>query len=265
VIVGGGDCDAAQFGCTAYESSAMKIVTAGILLIGDELLSGRTQDTNLATIAAFLAPLGVSVGEARILPDNADVIARTVRTFSEQFDYVFTTGGIGPTHDDITADCIAAAFDLGITEREDALESLRERYSEGELNAARRRMARIPDGASLIANPVSQAPGFQTRNVFTLAGVPQIMRGMLADIGHRIEGGAKTYQISVTCSGIGEGDAAAPLAKIEADHPGVSIGSYPFFNADLRGLSFVARGPDETQLARVESDLKALVASLTRG
>ena len=243
----------------------MKLVKAGVLLIGDELLSGRTQDTNLATIANFLSALGVSVGEARILPDDAATITRTVRTFSDQFDYVFTTGGIGPTHDDITADCIAKAFDLGISERQDAINSLRERYSEDELNAARRRMARIPDGASLIANPVSQAPGFQTRNVFTLAGVPQIMRGMLADIDHRIRGGPKTCQITVTCAGIGEGDAAAPLAKIEANHPGVSLGSYPFFNDELRGVSFVARGRDEVQLARVKTDLNALVASLTGG
>lgn len=243
----------------------MKIVTAGVLLIGDELLSGRTQDTNLATIANFLSPLGVSVGEARILPDDPAFISRTVREFSDRFDYVFTTGGIGPTHDDITADSIAAAFDLSIGEREDALEALRERYGDDDLNAARRRMARIPDGASLIANPVSQAPGFQTRNVFTLAGVPQIMRGMLADIGHRIEGGAKTYQISVLAEGIGEGDAAAGLADIEAKYDGVAIGSYPFFNDELRGVSFVARGRDPAQLERVETDLNTLVASLTNG
>jgi len=242
----------------------MTSVKAGVLLIGDELLSGRTQDTNLATIAAFLAPLGVTVGEARILPDDAAVITRTVREFSDRFDYVFTTGGIGPTHDDITADCIAAAFDLGISEREDALDSLRERYADEDLNTARRRMARIPDGASLIANPVSQAPGFQTRNVFTLAGVPQIMRGMLADITHRIEGGATIHQITVTCEGVGEGDAAAPLAQIEADHPGVSVGSYPFFNDELRGVSFVARGPDQVQLAHVKTALKALVDTLTQ-
>ncbi|MGB6231316.1 MAG: molybdopterin-binding protein [Litorimonas sp.] len=243
----------------------MKTVRAGVLLIGDELLSGRTQDTNLATIANFLAPLGVSVGEARILPDDASIITQTVRDFSDRFDYVFTTGGIGPTHDDITADCIAAAFGLSIGEREDALDALRERYAEGELNAARRRMARVPEGACLIANPVSQAPGFQTRNVFTLAGVPQIMRGMLADIGHRIQGGVKTYQITVECVGIGEGDAAAPLAEIEAAHPGVSIGSYPYFNDDLRGVSFVARGPDQAALADVKAALKGLAASLTDG
>ena len=243
----------------------MKQVKAGVLLIGDELLSGRTQDTNLGTIARFLGPLGVSVGEVRILPDDADIIANTVREFSDRFDYVFTTGGIGPTHDDITADCIAVAFDLGISERADAIDALKERYSDEELNEARRRMARIPDGASLIANPVSQAPGFQTRNVFTLAGVPQIMRGMLADIGHRIEGGVKTHQISVTCEGVGEGDAAARLAQIEADHPGVSIGSYPFFNDELRGVSFVARGHDMEQLKGVEEALKALVIALTEG
>ena len=239
-----------------------KTVTAGILLIGDELLSGRTQDTNLAEIAKFLGPLGVQVREARILSDNADTIRDTVKAFSDRFDYVFTTGGIGPTHDDITADCIAAAFDLGISEREDALDELRKRYEESELNVARRRMARIPDGASLIDNPVSQAPGFQTRNVFTLAGVPQIMRGMLSDITHRIEGGAKVFQITVSVSDVGEGDAAARLAKIESAHPGVSIGSYPWFNDDLRGVNFVARGTDEAALDKVKRDIEALVADL---
>jgi molybdenum cofactor synthesis domain-containing protein len=240
----------------------IKTVTAGVLLIGDELLSGRTQDTNLGMIAKFLGPLGVSVGEARILADDAAVITRTVREFAESFDYVFTTGGIGPTHDDITADCIAAAFGVGISERADAMDALRVRYAEAELNAARRRMARIPDGASLIHNPVSQAPGFQTGNVFTLAGVPQIMRGMLEDVAHRIEGGAQTFQITVEAGGIGEGDAAARLAEIEAAHPGVSIGSYPWFNDELRGVNFVARGRDEGVLADVRAALEALVVEL---
>ena len=237
-------------------------VTAGIILIGDELLSGRTQDTNLSAIARWLEPLGVQVGEARIVADDADVISRTVRSFSERFDYVFTTGGIGPTHDDITADCIAAAFGLGISERDDAIDMLRERYELSELNAARRRMARIPNGASLIKNPVSQAPGFQTKNVFTLAGVPSIMKGMLPDIEHRIKGGAKVYSRTVTAEGIGEGDAAAKLADIEKAHAGVSIGSYPFFNADLRGVNFVARGRDEAVLDAVEGKLRALVMEL---
>lgn len=240
-----------------------KTVTAGVILIGDEILSGRTQDTNLGTIAKFLEPLGVSIGEARVIADNAETIRDTVKAFSVRFDYVFTTGGIGPTHDDITADCIAAAFDLSISERDDAIEALRERYSDEDLNEARRRMARIPDGASLIKNPVSQAPGFQTKNVFTLAGVPQIMRGMLEDIPHRIKGGAKIYSVNLTAEGIGEGDAAKGLAEIEKAHPGVSIGSYPFFNDELRGINFVARGQDEAVLAEVKSDLSSLISKLT--
>lgn len=240
-------------------------VSAGVILIGDELLSGRTQDTNLASIAKFLGPLGVQVAQARVISDDAETIIKTVREFSQSYDYVFTTGGIGPTHDDITADCIAAAFDLGISEREDALNELRQRYSDDGLNAARRRMARIPDGASLIKNPVSQAPGFQTENVFTLAGVPGIMKSMLEDVGHRIEGGALVFSRTVPALGIGEGDAAAPLAEIERAHAGVSIGSYPHFGIDGRGVNFVARSQDEALLDNVEKALKMLVQSLTKG
>ena len=240
----------------------MAVVTAGILLIGDELLSGRTQDTNLATLATFLEPLGVEVREARVLPDDRDTIVAAVRELSGRFDYVFTTGGIGPTHDDITADCIAQAMGVGISERDDALAELRKKYADGELNAARRRMAQIPDGASLILNPVSQAPGFQTGKVFTLAGVPQIMRGMLDDVGHRITGGERVHSISVVADGVGEGDAAEDLAAIEARHPGVSIGSYPWFNKALKGVSFVARGRDKDVLEAVREELEALASRL---
>ncbi|NNC37959.1 MAG: competence/damage-inducible protein A [Hyphomonadaceae bacterium] len=232
-------------------------------MIGDELLSGRTQDTNLRTIAKFLEPLGVQIREARILADDAETISNTVREFSDRFDYVFTTGGIGPTHDDITADAVASAFGRGISERADAIAELKTRYQDGELNAARRRMARIPDGASLIKNPVSQAPGFQTENVFTMAGVPQIMKGMLPDIEHRIEGGAKVYSRSVPAVGIGEGDAAAPLAEIETKYEGVSLGSYPYFTDAGRGVNFVARGRDESVLDAVEHELKDLVIELS--
>ena len=240
-----------------------KTVTAGVILIGDELLSGRTQDTNLGTIAKFLEPLGVQVGEARIISDDAETIIETVRAFSKRFDYVFTTGGIGPTHDDITADCIAAAFNLRISERADAIAELKSRYSDAELNAVRRRMARIPDGASLIKNPVSQAPGFQTHNVFTMAGVPSIMKGMLPDIEHRIEGGAKVYSRTVPAPGKGEGDAAADLAIIEKKYPGVSIGSYPYFEPHRKGVNFVARGRDEAVLDQVEAELKTIAKQLT--
>jgi len=248
---------------TETESLKMKHVTAGILLIGDELLSGRTKDTNLSTIAKWLGPLGVQIGEARIIADNRDIIIDAVREFSQRFDFVFTTGGIGPTHDDITADCIAAAFGLGISERADAMAELRTRYEEADLNEARRKMARIPDGASLIKNQVSQAPGFQTKNVFTLAGVPQIMKSMLADIEQRIEGGAKVYSRTVEAPKIGEGDAAKPLGDLETKYAGVNIGSYPFFNDGFHGVNFVARGRDEAVLDEVEAKLRELVKALS--
>jgi len=240
----------------------MKTVTAGILLIGDELLSGRTQDSNLRDIATFLGPLGVQVGEARVLADDAELIVATVREFSDRFDYVFTTGGIGPTHDDITADCIAAAFDLNISQRQDAVDELLKRYQPEDLNAARLRMARIPDGASLIKNPVSLAPGFQTRNVFTLAGVPQIMRAMLQDIEHRIEGGTTIVKRTIAVNGKGEGDVAGPLGEIAKTYPHISFGSYPFFKGDGYGLNIVLRGIDDTELARIENELTDMLSQI---
>ena len=243
---------------------ANKTVTAGVVLIGDELLSGRTQDTNLKTIADFLAPLGVQIGEARIIADVAQIITQTIREFSDRFDYVFSTGGIGPTHDDITADCVAAAFGVGISEREDALAELRQRYSDEELNAARRRMARIPDGATLIKNRVSQAPGFQAQNVFTMAGVPSIMKSMLVDIAPRIQGGAQSLSRTVHTDGFGEGDAAAGLAEIEQNFPDVTIGSYPYFTENSHGVNFVARSTDINQLDEAELALKKLVERLTK-
>ena len=234
----------------------MKTITAGILLIGDELLSGRTQDTNLKTIADFLSPLGVQIGEARILADDADSIAANVKAFSDRFDYVFTTGGIGPTHDDITADCIAAAFGLGISQRQDAVDELLKRYEPDDLNEARLRMARIPDGASLIKNPVSLAPGFQTHNVFTMAGVPQIMKAMLDDVEHRIEGGAIMSKRTIPITGKGEGDVGGPLAKIAENFPDVSIGSYPYFDGNGYGLNIVIRAYEDSDLDKVEAAIR---------
>lgn len=239
----------------------MKKVTAGVLLIGDELLSGRTQDTNLKTIADFLAPLGVQIGEARILADEAEIILANVREFSDRFDYVFTTGGIGPTHDDITADCIAAAFGLGISERQDAVDELLKRYDPADLNPARLRMARIPDGASLIKNPVSLAPGFQTKNVFTLAGVPQIMRAMLEDVEHRIDGGAIMTKRTISVKGKGEGDVGGPLGEIAASHPNVTIGSYPYFDGNGYGLNIVIRAFEPSDLEKAEADIQNFLTS----
>ncbi len=237
-------------------------VKAAVLLIGDEILSGRTQDVNLQAIAKFLAPLGVQVAEARVVPDVPAEIVAGVNALRAKYDYVFTTGGIGPTHDDKTADAMASAFGVGIDVREDARAILEAHYRGGDnLNAARLRMARIPDGATLIANPVSKAPGFQIGNVFVMAGVPSIMRGMLQDIADRIEGGAPVRSVTVRGEGVREGDIASGLGQLEADAPGVSFGSYPWFTPEGFGLHLVARSSDALALAKAETDLTRLIAS----
>jgi len=235
-------------------------VKAAVLLIGDELLSGRTQDINLQTIARFLAPLGVQVAEARVVPDVPDEMIAAINALRAKYDYVLTTGGIGPTHDDKTADAVAAAFGVNIDVREDALAILRAHYKGATpINEARLRMARIPDGASLIANPVSKAPGFQLGNVFVMAGVPSIMRGMLQDIAHRIEGGAVVRSVTVRAKGVPEGEIAEGLQKLEEAAPGVSFGSYPWFLPGDFGVHLVARTSDAAALAKAGEDLKALI------
>ncbi len=237
-------------------------VKAAVLLIGDELLSGRTQDVNLQAIAKFLTPLGVQVAEARIVPDVTGEIAAAVNALRARNDYVFTTGGIGPTHDDKTADAMAAAFGVNIDVREDARAILEAHYKNRDnLNESRLRMARIPDGATLIANPVSKAPGFQIGNVFVLAGVPSIMRGMLEDIAHRIEGGEVVRAVTVRGKGVREGQIAEGLERLERDAPGVSFGSYPWFTPDGYGLHLVARTGDTAALAKAQADLIALIAA----
>lgn len=236
-------------------------VKAAVLLIGDELLSGRTQDINLQAIAKFLAPLGVQLAEARIVADVPEDIAAAVNVLRSRYDYVFTTGGIGPTHDDKTADAIAAAFGVSIGVRDDARAILEAHYKgRTSLNESRLRMARIPDGASLIANPVSKAPGFQIGNVFVLAGVPSIMRGMLEDIGHRIEGGAVVRSRTIRAQGLAEGDIAEGLAALEAATGGaVGFGSYPWFSPEGFGVHLVARSPDPVMLEKAAGDLVELV------
>lgn len=236
--------------------------TAAICLIGDELLSGRTRDINTQTIARFLAPYGIPVQEVRIVPDEQNRIVDAVNSLRAAYTYVFTTGGIGPTHDDITADAIAAAFRVSIGEHPEAAKLLEERYEamNTEFTPARRRMARVPDGASLIANPVSGAPGFQTGNVFTLAGVPQIVEGMLGDIGHRLKSGQVVSSVTVRGTDLREGDLAEALAELSDAHPGVSIGSYPWFRTlNDHGVALIARGADQNQLKQVGEALANLV------
>ncbi len=249
--------------------SETKRVTAAVLLIGDEVLSGRTQDKNLQQIAQFLAPLGINVIECRTVPDEQDIIVDAVNTLRARANYVFTTGGIGPTHDDITADAIAAAFGVHIDVRADALAIIEEWYARTQtpLTESRKRMARIPDGADLIENPVTGAPGFQTGNVFTLAGVPKIARGMLEDIAHRLEGGAVTRSRSVKGEGLREGDIAVQLGTLQEEFPQVSIGSYPYFleikDGEIRrGTHLVARSTDDNALDQVIERITAIVAKL---
>ena len=237
-------------------------VTAAICLIGDELLSGRTRDINTQTIAGFLAPYGIQVREVRIVPDETDRIVEAVNALRATYTYVFTTGGIGPTHDDITADAIAAAFDVEIGEHPEVAKMLAARYAEmnTEFTPARRRMARIPHGASLIDNPVSGAPGFQTGNVLTLAGVPKIVEGMLGDIGHRLKTGAVVKSITVRGSDLREGELAEALEQLSDQYEGVSIGSYPWFKTvNDHGVALIARGTDEAVLAKVRDALVTLV------
>jgi molybdenum cofactor synthesis domain-containing protein len=233
-------------------------VTAAVLVIGDEILSGRTQDTNLNAIARYLGPYGVDLAEARVVGDNEADIVAALNALRARYDYVITTGGIGPTHDDITADCVAAAFGVELQEHPEILALLTGRWG-AELNAARRRMARVPVGGSLVRNPVQGPPGFQIGNVFVLAGVPAIMRGMLEDVGPRLRTGAVTIARTVRVEGAGEGALAAPLEAVAKAHPKLSLGSYPFFGPEGFGSNLVIRGRDG---AEVEETVEALIAAL---
>ncbi|MFN3230073.1 MAG: competence/damage-inducible protein A [Asticcacaulis sp.] len=236
--------------------------TAAVLIIGDEILSGRTADTNLNTIARFLSALGIDLIEARTVGDRPDQIIGALNDLRALARYVFTTGGIGPTHDDITADCVARAFGVDLPENPEALAILARRYGD-ELNAARRRMARIPVGASLIRNPVTDAPGFQIGNVFVMAGVPKIMTAMLEDVAPRLDTGAVVIARTLKVSGVGEGQIAAPLEALAKAHPDLSFGSYPF-GAGTQGeigTNLVIRGRDGEAVAAA---LAALQQELTQ-
>jgi molybdenum cofactor synthesis domain-containing protein len=231
-------------------------VTAAVLIIGDEILSGRTQDTNLRDIARYLTVHGVDLAEARTVPDVMEEIIAALNALRARYDYVITTGGIGPTHDDITADAVAAAFGVELHEHPEIIEMMTRRWG-GELNAARRRMARVPVGGELVRNPVQGPPGFMIGNVFTLAGVPVIMNGMLEDVGHRLRSGAVVLSRTVRVEGSGEGAIAAPLEAIAKAHPEMSLGSYPFFADGLYGSNLVLRGRDAAELAAAVGELVA--------
>ena len=231
-------------------------VTAAVLIIGDEILSGRTQDVNLAHIARYLGIHGVDVAEVRVVPDLIEEIAGALNALRARYDYVVTTGGIGPTHDDITADAVAHAFGVKLHEHPEILETMQAKWG-ADLTPARRRMARVPEGGELVKNPVQGPPGFTIGNVFVLAGVPQIMRGMLEDVGHRLKGGAVTLSRTVRVTGSGEGVIAAPLEAVAKAHPRMSLGSYPFFGPEGYGSNLVLRGSDPGELAATVVELVA--------
>ena len=238
--------------------------TAAVLLIGDEILSGRTKDKNLGFLADYMTALGIDLKEARVVPDVEEEIVAALNALRHRYTYVFTTGGIGPTHDDITADAVAKAFGLPVHHDPQAVEILLAYFKEmgREPNEARMRMARMPEGATLIDNPVSRAPGFQIGNVFVMAGVPKIMNAMMDDVAKRLTRGVPMLSRTVEFRG-GEGDAAKPLGEIQKAFPTVVIGSYPFQAPDGFATNLVLRSRDEGTLEQALAAVRNMARELT--
>ncbi len=240
------------------------VVTAAVLVIGDEILSGRTKDKNIGYIADFLTALGIDLKEVRVVSDDESAIVEAINALRAKYDYVFTTGGIGPTHDDITADCMAKAFDVGIHHHPEAVAILKERMAKigGELNEARLRMARIPDGAALVANKVSGAPGFWIGNVITMAGVPSIMQAMLDEVAPKLKTGTKLLSATIRADAK-EGDVGTELGQIAKAHPDTLIGSYPFFDEKLGpNTNIVVRSRDPEKLKQATAAVEAMLATV---
>jgi molybdenum cofactor synthesis domain-containing protein len=223
--------------------------TAGVIIIGNEILSGRTQDLNISYIGKSLEVLGIVLAEVIVIPDVEATIIDRVRAYSENYDYVFTTGGIGPTHDDITTASIAKAFDAKLLRNPDAVACMERYYEPGRLSEARLTMADIPEGAVLIDNPVSGAPGFQINNVFVLAGVPDIMKAMFDSLTERLVGGPPILSASV-CTNLTESKLAKGMREIQEDCEAVSIGSYPYFKRGKLGVNIVLRAVDKSLLLK---------------
>ena len=240
---------------------ASKTVTAAVLLIGNEILSGRTQDANLNHIAKGLTEVGVKLAEARVVPDIEAEIVEALNALRAKYDYVFTTGGIGPTHDDITAGCVAKAFGVPIHRHPEAVKLLEAAYEPGKLNEARLKMAETPVGAELVKNAVSAAPGFRVENVYVMAGVPAIMRAMFDEVKHTLTGGPPMISRTVATT-LPEGAIAEGLGQVQDDHPDVDIGSYPFFRQGGFGVHVVLRGADEARLSAAVAAVLDLIAAL---
>ena len=229
------------------DKNSEKTYTAALIIIGNEILTGRTQDANTPWLAQQLLTKGVRLMEVRIIPDTEEAIIDTVNQMRKKFDYIMTTGGIGPTHDDITSECIAKAFDTKLVLNDAAFKILLNYYGETDFTDARKKMAMIPEGATLIDNPVSAAPGFNLENVFVMAGVPKIMRGMYDHIIEMIETGAPVLSNTVTC-GLPESVIAPDLTDLQNEYPSLELGSYPHYRGGVLGLSIVLRGVNEDLL-----------------
>jgi len=233
-------------------------VNAGILIIGNEILSGRTQDTNTSTLATWLNSIGVKVEEVRVIPDIEKIIVDTVNLLRSTYDYVFTTGGIGPTHDDITAESISKAFGLKYEIHKEAFKILEKYYKPGEFNEGRQKMVWMPENAGLILNPTSGAPGFSVENVFCLPGVPSILKSMLGGITNKIVGGEPILSLTINLRTV-ESEIANSLTNIQNNNKDVEIGSYPFFQAGKLGVSIVIRSPDQNKIDNCNLEIMKLV------
>jgi len=236
-------------------------VTAAVLVIGDEILSGRTQDTNTSYIATFLGALGIDLAEARVVPDVREEIVAALNALRARYTYVFTTGGIGPTHDDITFESVAAAFGVDVHYHPEAMAAMAARYKPGEFNDARKRMALVPVGAELVRNSVSTAPGVQIGNVFVMAGVPMIMRAMLDAIEPKLKRGAVVHAVTVQAK-VAEGRIAEGLEKIQRLHKGIAIGSNTFYREDGSGVQLVTRGRDKVEVETAARQIEEMLREM---
>jgi molybdenum cofactor synthesis domain-containing protein len=236
--------------------------TACLLVIGNEVLSGRTRDANIQFLATGLGELGIPMREVRVIPDVPETIIITVNEVRRKFDYVFTTGGIGPTHDDITSECIAAAFGVPWEHHPVAFPRMEASYKPGDFNAARQRMATMPRGAELIESSISVAPGFQMENVYVMAGVPRVMQSMFEWLAPRLKGGAKIEMRAVHVLGLPEGTIADGLGAIQKRYPDLDLGSYPFYRPTGSGVALVAKGPDGGAADKAISEVTELIIQL---
>jgi molybdenum cofactor synthesis domain-containing protein len=240
----------------------IKKVTACLLIVGDEVLSGRTKDANLSFLGMELNEIGIRMSECRVVPDEEDVIVAAINEVRARYDYIFTTGGIGPTHDDITAACVAKAFGVELHRHPEAVEIFLEHYKPEDMNETRWKMAETPIGADLIQNPVSRPPGFKMENVYVMAGIPRVMQGMFGTFKDTLEGGDKLLSRTIPTHAK-EGDMGKPLKEIQKKHPDVEIGSYPFFQANGgTGVRIALRHPNMARIDEVAVDVIALIHDL---